>query len=296
MKKFTLLAGILAIAIVSCKKSNDEDSSSGNNNPPPIVIPTSFTQKVLLEEFTGAWCGYCTRGAAESDKIDTLQDGKFIAVAVHVSDVMEIAHGNSLDSLWNDYGYPGGMINRIKNGTSATLATNYWASKTSAIVSQAGTAGLAINASDVSGETLTLKVSGSINSTVTGPYKLNVYLVESSVINVNSTYNQQNYLSSTGSAPDPNSPYYSYPPIIPSFNHKHVLRARITTGLFGEDIPVDKVGAGIEFSSTYTVNLTGYDHTKMRIVAFIDTYSTDKLAHKILNVQETSVGTNKNYD
>jgi|GEM_PF-6299960 len=250
----------------------------------------------MLEEFTGAWCGFCTRGAEIADHQDSIHHGKFIPVAIHYNDVMEIAQGVFVDSVWNDIGYPGGMINRVASGTSATMSTNQWSSKTTAILAQTATAGLAIDASSITGEVLNLKVKASINSTVTGPYRLNVYLLEKSVINSSSQYNQQNYLSQSGSSPDASSYYYHQPRVINNFNHKHVLRKVISSYGYGDPIPVDKVGGGKEYIATYAVNLTGYTQNKMTVVAFIDAYDAHKLKHKVLNVQKTDVGTNKNYD
>jgi hypothetical protein len=295
MKKIIFLAGLLAVTLVSCKKNNDDDDS-GSGGGPSATIPTTFTQKVLLEEFTGAWCGYCPRGAATSETLETSKAGKFIPVAVHSGDVMEITYGAFIDNLFNTVGYPSGMINRTAVNGEAALGDNLWSSKTTAILNETATAGLAIDASKVTGETMTLKVRTSITLTDTGQFKLIVYLVEKSVINSASTYDQHNYMSQTGSSPDPSSPYYDDPPLIHNFEHKHVLREVITAGNYGEDIPAAEIGAGIEHTVTYTVDLTGYTHSNLEVVAFIDKYSTDKAKHKVLNVQTTNVGSNKNYD
>ena len=133
MKRLILMAALFVVAVSSCKKKDDDDTTGGGNNGPtsPITaVPANFSPKVLLEEFTGAWCGYCPRGAFESDKLDSIQAGKFIPVAIHVGDIMKIALGESIDSVYNDYGYPGGMINRVSAGSSPTMATNLWSSKT----------------------------------------------------------------------------------------------------------------------------------------------------------------------
>ena len=48
-----LLFGLLVFA--GCEDKSDDFEIS--------QVPPTFTKKVLIEEFTGAWCGYCPDGA-----------------------------------------------------------------------------------------------------------------------------------------------------------------------------------------------------------------------------------------
>jgi hypothetical protein len=57
-------------------------------------------QKVVFEEFTGAWCQYCADGAYRAE----VMDGNFpdaLMIAVHVGDAMDIPEG--ADTLNNYY-------------------------------------------------------------------------------------------------------------------------------------------------------------------------------------------------
>lgn len=299
MKKQIFIAALMIVSVISCKKKDDSSDEAVTPAANITAVPASFSPKVILEEFTGAWCGYCPRGADQSDKIVLANPGKFFPVAIHAggTEVMKIAAGNSIDSIYNDYGYPGGMINRVTVGSSATLATNYWSSKTTAQLALVPDGGLAIDASKIENNILTLDVHAGFKSAITGDLRLIVYLVEKSVINASTAYDQHNYMSSSGSSPDPSSPFYNQPPIIHNFEHKHVLRKVISSSsVWGDAIPAANIGAGKEFVKTYLVNLGTYVPANMQIVAFIDKNSGTKINHQVINVQAVTVGTFKNWD
>ena len=46
--------------------------------------------RVLVEEYTGTWCGWCTRGLVAMEKLAEAYGDDFIGVAYHNSDPMEI--------------------------------------------------------------------------------------------------------------------------------------------------------------------------------------------------------------
>ena len=74
---------------------------------------TSAARKVLIEEFTGTWCGYCPDGHLVVD--DIISNGYNIAaVMIHSgsSDPMEIPDGAAIDTYFDVTGYPGAMIDR----------------------------------------------------------------------------------------------------------------------------------------------------------------------------------------
>lgn len=67
----------------------DEDMS---NNEASVSIPllTQFGQhKVVVEEYTGTWCGYCPKGAAGLERLARDLKDKSVCIAVHSGDKME---------------------------------------------------------------------------------------------------------------------------------------------------------------------------------------------------------------
>ena len=65
MNKKIIFVALALCVIAACKKSGDETPQPAttptitDTNSTSTAVPKSFTQKVLLEEFTGAWCSTC---------------------------------------------------------------------------------------------------------------------------------------------------------------------------------------------------------------------------------------------
>ncbi|CEN32694.1 Omp28-related outer membrane protein [Capnocytophaga cynodegmi] len=121
MKKiftFSLVAVLASFFMISCSKSDDSlgeterrgesteqtpetggsnqgDNNSGSNpNNPPTDNDNSqsnqsdkpFVYKVLVEDFTGTWCGHCptvTRALQRAKNADTPLKERFVVVAIH---------------------------------------------------------------------------------------------------------------------------------------------------------------------------------------------------------------------
>ena len=50
---------------------------------------TAYVQKVVGEELTGTWCGWCPRGAVALENMRNKYPDTFIGIAVHGGDVMQ---------------------------------------------------------------------------------------------------------------------------------------------------------------------------------------------------------------
>lgn len=75
-------------------KINGNDDEDMSNNEAGISIPllTKFGQhKVVIEEVTGTWCGWCPRGAAGLERLARDLKDKSVCIAVHSGDKMETA-------------------------------------------------------------------------------------------------------------------------------------------------------------------------------------------------------------
>lgn len=75
-------------------------------------LSKKVTRKVVMEEFTGTWCGWCPRGMAGMLKANDLFGDLFIGIAIHDGDEMELPYGSY------DYysgSFPSSLISRINN-------------------------------------------------------------------------------------------------------------------------------------------------------------------------------------
>jgi hypothetical protein len=300
-----------ASAITSCtKKDGASDLPQPVLNTDPFVpVPDRFSKKVLIEELTGAWCGYCPRGPHYLHAIDSMYEEEVIDYAIHVGDVMEVPElvtssgANMLDSgLFLNTGYPNGCINR---GQPLSDPSD-WPGAVPSEIGLYAKCGLAIDASILSGNALTVIVHTGFAQALYTSYRLNVFLVEDNVHSAgNSNYDQHNYYSSTGTSPDSSynyygglypQRYYDLPPVITDYHYSMVLRKLLSAVPYGDVIPESEMTKGHDFKKSYTVNLTGFDKTKCYIVAFVDKYGTELPHHQVQNIQRVKVGQVKMWD
>ena len=81
MKRLVLLAVVGSIAFVGCKKKDDGNEGKG-------VLEPSQTQRALVIEYTGDWCGFCPNGAEALIEAEHVYGNKMIAMAIHKSNVI----------------------------------------------------------------------------------------------------------------------------------------------------------------------------------------------------------------
>lgn len=74
-----------------------------------IYLPFKPSHKVVIEEGTGQWCGYCPLGILALEYIEDTIPGKVIPIAVHNSDVMTV---QEYDKALGFSSFPIGLINR----------------------------------------------------------------------------------------------------------------------------------------------------------------------------------------
>jgi len=150
--------------------------------------------------------------------------------------------------------------------------------------------GLAIDASRISGNILSLSVHAGFRVDVSGEYRLHVYLVQAGVQSSDTLYDQVNTTT------DSLCPFYFSPNPIHNYVHRNVLRKVITPAGNGEVIPAVNMRKGKQFIRNYSVNLSGINWSNCSIIAFVDKFADYAGGHRITNVQKVAVGALKNWD
>ncbi|HNQ12305.1 MAG TPA: Omp28-related outer membrane protein [Bacteroidia bacterium] len=289
MRKVLMSVLVVLVALTGCKKTSDNNNSGGGSSGATIgAVPSAFVQKVLIEEFTGAWCGWCPDGAYKMKQIIDANPGKAIGAAVHQGDPMEINLYSTLDATFNVTGFPQGMISRTTYGGSVVMSRSSWNTASNIILGKTAKAGLAIESSIV-GDSLKVKAHVAFLNALTGTFNVTIYLLEDKVTG-GSSYNQSNYLS--GNASYSSSPYYSLPNPITGYEHNHTVRKVLTANL-GDAIPTSDIGPGVKHIKSVNILIpTNYKKENLRIVAFV----TDGSTKEVLNAQEANAGAVKNWD
>lgn len=273
MKNYKLFILLVVTAFfVACSK--DDSSGSGtapvaNDNP----ISGQFQKRVLIEDFTGTWCGYCPRVAYGIDQV-MLQTTKAVPVAIHQQsssfDPYHFAGAAPLVSQINLTGYPTAMLNRV---TEWGYPENANAGQVKGLVSNNCGLGLALN-STVSAGNINLDVNIKFAKDYTG-LKLIVYALEDNLI-----YNQTNYTS-----------FYGGGNVIANFEHDNVLRASLTN-ILGDDITgTTTTGQVVTKNFSIPVPSNVSNVSNLHFVAFV--VGSDK---KTINVRAENPGENQVYE
>lgn len=300
MKKVIIMFSALAITVAGCKKSSDDEATPTTPAPstPSIsAVPSTFTKKVLVEEFTGAWCGYCPDGAVVVEQLETANPGVVYGVAIHEGDGMEIPLYATLDGLFNNTGFPAGMVNRVPSGGKTCLSRSVWTSAANTEKAKEGKCGVAIKTSyNAAGDTIIVEAHAGFKTALTGNYKMVSYLLEDSVTGTGSQYNQSNYYSSAGSAAGGSShPYYNLPATIVGYKHMHVVRKSIPSDL-GDVIDATALVAGGSAVKTNKVAVGTMKKANLSVISFIYKVGTSASTYEIMNVQKVKVGSTKDWN
>lgn len=269
--------------------SNDEKSGSTS------VLSTVPTKNVLVEEFTGAWCGWCPDGAYILETITEGNDN-IIGVAVHSGDDMQIAEASGV--LDFAPGYPSGVVDRtlFEGQSEVGLSRGSWETyanaRLSAITPVAVTGDISY---DENATELTANIKATFYGNLTNTdIRLSAIVIEDSVTGSGSGYDQENYLS--GRSGYESNPYYNEPSTITGYNHMKVVRAYLG-GVWGESgIVTSSVTDQQAFTKTFTfdVDTTEIDINNVRVVFVAQDYNSDETKRNILNAAEVSFETGDN--
>ena len=270
---------LLLLLVFSCEDSDINREFS--------ETPTSFTKKVLLEEFTGSWCGYCPSGAEILQNL--MNSYSVIGVALHSSDDMSIAHTSVLESFYPSSGYPSGMVDRINFDGIVGLNRGYWSYITEQQLQKSAICGLAIN-SEISGDSVNIQIRSAFDTTMTMEnYNLNVYIIEDDVQGEGYGYDQRNYYND-----DAESSFYQLGDPIINYKHNQTLR-KVLTNTYG--IPFTSSSSpGTEFIDNFKEDITNFNKNKLSVVAFITYNGATATNHEVLNAQKCDIDGFQDWD
>ena len=278
--------------------------TGGDTDPNPqdgaiSPIPKTFTYKMVIEEATGTWCGWCPMGTSMMDKYTAEYPNRVYGVAVHGGSPTEpMLNQALLDNLARGYnlsGFPGGLINRLPSPSSRDLFMHpeEWSEAIDKQLETSSTSvGIAletnINEADAIA-TVQAHVGFGKDVNTSIRYRVLIYLIEDGIVSP-----QQNYLSGDSRFQGGNyDKYYNAPAVIQDFVHNHVAR-RAFTALDGEEIGSENVGEFKKFKKTFQINLTRNDNlTDSYVVAVLLRYGSKPY---VLNAQKVKLGETKDWD
>ena len=252
-----------------------------------FVSTTPENKNVVLEEFTGIYCGFCPDGHVIGQGLHDANPNDVFLINIHTGGYanpngpsdpdFNTIFGSALGSASGLSGYPAGTVNRAtfsgispQGGAGTTaLGRSNWAAASAQILAQPSYVNVGVQASyDMSTGILTANTETYYTSTTSNVNTLHVAVVENNVPGPQS--GAQNY----------NPGAIISGPWSPTYNHQHMLR-HLMDGASGRMLNVTTAGTFVPNTHTWTmpVNLasgqsTGgffpdLDPTNMDVVAFI---------------------------
>ena len=255
--------------------------------------------RALVEEYTGTWCGWCTRGLVAMRLLAEAYGDDFIGVAYHNGDPMEVTY---------DYpspveGFPGAFVERYYDvdpyygyesvGFGMKDLIDY-------VMSQLAVVDLSVNAGWVDEARTELKAtveSNFVMDTDNHNYGIEVMLVEDDMYGPAGTdWDQHNYYADMADqyASEPNlGPLCELPDVIENYHFNDVFLT--TSGVVEGSLPSTITANTVNnFDYSFYVDdlcNTSYEpiiqnKDKLHVVAIV----VDKSTGKVLNAAKAAVG------
>lgn len=247
-----------------------------------IQVINEFPERhILLEEFTGAWCGWCPRGpvAYRDDVLPKYPN--VILAALHNGDDMVFSSGNTIVSSFAA-GFPSGMIDRRAIGAlPVALSTNQWASALDQMDTEFTPA--AVNVYNYYyPDTYEWKIDVVVDFIMdfSGDLRINCFILEDSVSGTGSGYNQVNYYNTRTDIPE----FSGVGNPIVGYKHNHVVRDMIGGPWGKSGIIPSQVKRGDRYIFSKTIKpKQGSDIRQTHLVGILQAYSSNIQNRVILN-------------
>jgi len=229
--------------------NGSSDDSELNNSQFTDIRGFSFLpeRKMVIEEGTGTWCGWCPRGAVALDQISIDFPDEVIGIAVHNGDPMVVPE---YDDAVGFSGYPSCHVDRtiLNTGIGPGAVENYYIDRIANIdnTPEATVAHATIVSNGTS--SLQVDIETTIAFPLEGDYRFMVVLTEDGVTGTTPDFAQANYYS--GGGVGPMGGYENLPDPVPASDmvYNHVAR-----GIFGTyDGEAGSLPNVLEIGETYT--------------------------------------------
>ena len=270
-------------------------------------------KKVLFEQINGVWCGRIPFGDWVIDNYIVPTYPNVIPVFLHrlnspakVNDLLTSTIGDSISDVFYvgiPYPSPKGIIDRMKFSDQTNVVierdefSNYnttgkWKEK---VINQlAVTAPVAVSITgsyNATTRTVNATVTTNFVAAASGDLRINLWIVEDSVVGSGYGYDQHTY--DYGNA---QSPFYQVgvdgpgADSIPGYIHRHVLRGAASPAWGTTGIIPSSVSNGQSFSTNYNYTIpSNWNENRIKLVAFVSNYNTDKNNHSVLNAEQNSL-------
>ncbi|NRD20858.1 Omp28-related outer membrane protein [Winogradskyella eckloniae] len=279
------------ITISMVNGSNDENPTDNVADAKFNTVSQPGTKRILIEEATGTWCGFCPNGAVGMDYMTSTYPNTVIGIAVHNSDPMALP---AYDAGINPYigGYPSGVTDRKLEvyPSQASLQNDY-----NTRINEITPVDVSTSATQT-GNDLVITANASFYTNFSNTeYRFGVIISEDGVTGTASGYAQVNYYSGDPSAP---GNYGNLPDPVPAsqmvYDHVGIALLGGFSGEAGSVPAVINDGDSASYTFNYTIPASSnQDNLHINVVLINQTDGTVLGAYQstvaqALSVQEVS--------
>jgi thiol-disulfide isomerase/thioredoxin len=238
----------------------------------------TVVKKVVIEDYTGAWCGWCPEGTLILEQLEASFPDQMFAVANHYGDDLEIAEGTAIVDGLDVTGFPSGSVDRaIYSGTKVPLNRGYWSSRFQERRNAPAIASVSFSnlILDKNSNTFRGKVNVEfVSAPAAGvPVNVQVYVLEDS-IKAEGSLKQYNFSSQVEGGVSP----------LPNWYHNHTLRKALGDAWGWTGVVPASPQVGTVYSKDFEYTLpSNFKLENIHFVAFAS-YNGSTVAQKeILN-------------
>ena len=255
------------------------------------VLIVNAQRHVLLEEFTGAYCGNCPMGSYYIDSMQAVYP-TLIPISLHsygVYDAMNFPQIDTLDAAYSA-GAPLAGIDRICHGPTSDNTAQYitfWDNNIQQRLAVAPQLDVNVIPTWTSAtRIISAQVDVNILSNMdTGDYRIGLYVMEDSVTGIGAAYDQENFYDTQAG-----NPFYGMGNPIVGYVHRHVARAILPSswGLAGV-IPASPT-TGQNFTTTFNYTLpASYNENHVHLIAFVYSFTSNHAGDEVMNANEAKL-------
>ena len=186
--------GDVVASVVTVNGTADDNANDNSKTISINPIVPAKGKVVIGEEATGTWCQWCPRGAVALKTMHDKYDGFFQGIAVHNNDPMENPYYDaSIASKVN--GYPSALVDRGAEMDPSAMVGDFI---NRIQIAPKGVMDIAAKY-DAATKVMSVSVETTIQSDISGDFRIACAIVEDDVTGTTSGYNQSNAYAGGGS-------------------------------------------------------------------------------------------------
>lgn len=257
---------------------------------PWLAFSQNGNKYILLEEFSTAQCGFCPDGDIVAAQL-VKQYPRLIWVTHHAgfgTDSMTANGSNTIANAFTTFA-PGACIDRVDAPIPVYTIQPYiaisrqkWDSVCAAHYSDPAIANVnIINHYDSNSRILNCEIQSTfLTVPKKGDIRVNLYLVEDSVVGFGHGYDQKSYFNTT-----PGHPLYGKGDTVIGYVHHRVVRAIPTTAWGLSGVVPATIQPGLTYSHSFTnISIPAkWKASNMEVVAFISYYNDTAKKRQVIN-------------